>query len=69
MKWALVDKQKLKFLPFEGDVTVDMIYTEHEPQHRRRKQLERKKRLGFAAVHDASFAGQPDYGSQAGFTI
>ena len=68
-KWALEDKQKLKFLPFKGDVSVDIVYTEHDPTHRRRRQIDRKKKLGLASVFDASFAGQPDYGSQAGYVI
>ena len=48
---------------------MDMIYTEHQPHSRKNKQLERKRRLGSAAVHDASFAGQPDNSSQAGFMV
>ena len=66
---ALVDKQKLKFLPFKGNVSVDMVYSEHDSNKRARKQAERLKKLGLAAVHDASFAGQPDYGSQGGYVI
>ena len=63
-RWALQDKQKLKFLPFKGNISVDMVYSEHDSQRRVRKQAERCKKLGLAAVHDASFAGQIDYGSQ-----
>ena len=68
-KLALVDKQKLKCLPFKGNVSVDVVYSEHDSKKRARKQSERLKKLGLAAVHDASFAGQPDHGSQGGYVI
>ena len=68
-RWALVDKQKLKFLPLKGNLSVDMVYSEHDPKNRLRKQEERKAKLGLAAIHDASFAGQHDFGSQGGYII
>ena len=48
---------------------MDVVYSEHDPQKRAKKQSERFRKLGLAAVHDASFAGQPDYGSQGGYVI
>ena len=45
------------------------MYTEHDSNDRRKKQQDRNKKLGLAAVHDASFGGQPDYGTQAGYMI
>jgi len=68
-KWALEDHQKLKFLPFKGDVSLNMVYSERDPNSRSKRQLDRKKRLGLAAIHDASFGGQPEFGSQAGYII
>ena len=68
-RWALIDKQRLKFLPFKGPVSVDMVYTEHDSNKRSHRKAERLRKLGLAAVHDASFAGQPDYGSQGGYVI
>ena len=62
-QWALVDKQKLKFLPFKGDVSVGVMYSEHDKDRRRNRQGERLKKLGLAAVHDASWGGQPAMGS------
>ena len=46
-----------------------MVYSEHDPKNRLRKQAERKAKLGLAAIHDASFAGQHDFGSQGGYII
>ena len=68
-KLALQEKQRLEFLPLKGNISVDMVYSEHDAHRRARKQAERCKKLGLAAVHDASFAGQTDYGSQGGYII
>ena len=60
---------KAKIPIFTRNISVDVVYSERENNRRQVKQNERMKKLGLAAVHDASFAGQPDHGSQGGYII
>ena len=68
-KWAEVDKQKLRFLPFKGDVNLNLTYSERDPKSKAKKFAERRKKLGLGAIHDASFMQQPNEGSQYGYCI
>ena len=54
---------------FRCNISVDIVYTEHDARHRRKSQIECKQTLSLAVVHDASFAGQPGYCSHAGYVI
>ena len=68
-QWASVDKQKLVFRPFDCDVSMAVVMAEHDKHKRKKRANERLKKLGLAAVHDASFMGQPGGGSQYGCAI
>ena len=67
-QWVNRDKIKLRFLPLKGDVNVNLVYTEQQDS-RYQKQQARMQKLGLAAIHDASWGGQPDMGSQMGYAI
>ena len=45
---------RLKFLPLEKDVSVNMLYHAHDHDYRYNKQRERQRRLGLGGIHDAS---------------
>ena len=60
---------RLNFLPLEKDVSVNMLYHAHDHNHRFTRIQERRKRLGLGAIHDASFAGQPNLNSQTGYMV
>jgi len=60
---------RLKFRPLEKDVSVNMLYHEHDHNHRYSRTRTRLKKLGLGAIHDASFAGQPNLNSQTGYMI
>ena len=47
---------RLKFLPLEQDVSVNMLYHAHDHDYRYNKQRERRRRLGLGGIHDSSFA-------------
>jgi hypothetical protein len=67
-QWVNRDKVKLRFLPLKGDVNVNLVYTEQQDSRYQRQQA-RMQKLGLAAIHDASWGGQPDMGSQMGYAI
>ena len=67
-KWALVDKQKLHFHPFDGNAAVNCVQKERSGTKRDRDQ-DRRTRIGIGAIHDASFMQQRDSGSQFGYAI
>jgi hypothetical protein len=67
-KWALIDKQKLVFRPFSGDCALKCVASGEKPK-KNQDRLNKLKKLGIGAVHDASFMGQPGEGSQFGYAI
>ena len=60
---------RLKFLPLEKDVSVNMLYHSHDHDYQYNRQRQRRRRLGLGGIHDASFAGQPNHNSQAGYMV
>ena len=60
---------RLKFLPLAKDASINMLYNAHNQNHRYTRHQERRKKLGLGAVHDASFAGQPNLNSQMAYMV
>ena len=52
---------RLKFLPLQKDVSVNMLYQARDRDRRKHRVRERLQKLGLGAIHDATFAGQPNY--------
>ena len=47
---------RLKFLPLEKDVAVNMLYQARDRDRRKHRVQERLQKLGSGAIHGASFA-------------
>ena len=69
-KRSVQQGQKLKFVDLGPDCRMEIqhSYRKHKPQNRRVTEDSQAK-LGFAAVHDASFMGQPKEGSQSAYCL
>ena len=54
---------RLKFKPLDKEVSVNMLYHEQDHDRQRKRKSDRLRKLGLGAIHDASFAGQPNLNS------